>query len=274
MSCSDDFDVKSSSSTEPLPFVVGSDVRNERSDSSSTELWVDCVWCAYLSMGVVLLRGLVFWGHTWNLMPGRPSLPSRHPLLSSNPTHFHLHSLCLLCRSSDDVETDSDDEDDFMTFKCGSGPRQIIPQWAKGEELQARIWSQFSEASDAFVDPSTIFGYVNTCNLDDIFHSHGSSTRLRRERRSTGRWSVDKLTQGELDDYREAMGYSSSPCALHDAQNKKFSSTYWNTAPSYMSKVSSACYTSMERHIMHGILYSERCTYPHDIYYDHQSDRR
>jgi len=122
-----------------------------------------------------------------------------------------------------DSGTDSDDED-TTTFKCGGEIRQFIPSWAKGDELLANIDRQYNDASDAFVDPSTIFKAVPSCNLDEVFKSN-NKTRIRRERRSTGKWSLDKLTLAEMDSYREEMGYASSPVAWHAAELKKMSLT-------------------------------------------------
>lgn len=125
--------------------------------------------------------------------------------------------------SGDNSDTDSDDED-VTTFKCGGGARQLIPQWAKGYELIANIDQQFNDASEAFVDPSTIFKPVPTCNLEDVFKSK-NKTRIRRERKSTGKWSVDQLTIAEMENYREEMGYASSPVAWYAAEMKKLSAT-------------------------------------------------
>lgn len=117
-----------------------------------------------------------------------------------------------------DSDASSDDEEEISSFKCGSEPRQLIPEWAKGTELQEHIRLQFDCASETIIDPSTIFNPIAECDLAEIFKSN-SKSRIRRKRRSTGKWSLDKLTTFEMDQYRDAMGYSPSPLSSRGTES-------------------------------------------------------
>ena len=64
--------------------------------------------------------------------------------------------------SDHEGDTESDDED-----SSDDENRKPIPLWAKSENLQKQIKRQFERDSKGnFIDPNTIFAYVDTCNLD------------------------------------------------------------------------------------------------------------
>ena len=98
-----------------------------------------------------------------------------------------------------DKDTDSEDEPDAQEKR----KLKKVPEWTRG-------WREKALAQ-ATVDPESIFGIIlPLCDLAVIFneanYSKMRAERPKRLRGSSGNWKMDKLTQLEVDEYRNRCG--------------------------------------------------------------------
>ncbi len=98
-----------------------------------------------------------------------------------------------------DKDTDSEDEPDAQEKR----KLKRVPEWTRG-------WRERALAQ-ATVDPESIFGIIlPLCDLSVIFNEANyakmRADRPKRLRGSSGNWKMDKLTQVEVDEYRNRCG--------------------------------------------------------------------
>ena len=99
-----------------------------------------------------------------------------------------------------DTDSDSDDSDKL----------DKIPLWARKENLAKQIAKQMAENPD----PTTIFPFQTTCDLEAMFASmpppkakKGGRKRDLTKRGSSANWAKDKITPQEEELYKQKMGF-------------------------------------------------------------------
>lgn len=95
-----------------------------------------------------------------------------------------------------DGEYDSDDDDDDIS----TGNQKMVPDWARSKNLEKALEIQFSKNYP--IDPDTLFGEVETCNLEAIF---GKKSSKYRHRNSSGDWTKDRVTSAEKRWYKQQV---------------------------------------------------------------------
>jgi Inner centromere protein, ARK binding region len=94
-----------------------------------------------------------------------------------------------------DGEYDSDDDDEEEDLSESN--KKLIPDWARSKNLEKALEVQFSKSYP--IDPDTLFGEVETCNLEAIF---GKRSSKYRHRNSSGDWTKDRVTEEEKRWYK------------------------------------------------------------------------
>lgn len=99
--------------------------------------------------------------------------------------------------SEDDGEDSFEDDDDEMYER---NPIEIhgkmIPNWARGEQLEKQLKKQYK------IDPDEIFiDFPMECNLEEIFDTTNQKWAKRNE---SGYWAQDGITPEEIAKYKEA----------------------------------------------------------------------
>uniref|UniRef100_A0A060SZG0 ARAD1C07414p n=1 Tax=Blastobotrys adeninivorans TaxID=409370 RepID=A0A060SZG0_BLAAD len=98
-------------------------------------------------------------------------------------------------RSGDDIvlpEIMSESEDD--------DEGNVLEEWANSPELQSLLKRQQS------IDPDSIFGPIAPLKIEEVFKNSSRVSRFR-PRSSSAVWSKDKLSQQEIEQYANQMGY-------------------------------------------------------------------
>lgn len=98
-------------------------------------------------------------------------------------------------RSGDDIDlpeimSESEDDDEG----------NVLEEWANSPELQSLLKRQQS------IDPDSIFGPIAPLKIEEVFKNSSRVSRFR-PRSSSAVWSKDKLSQQEIDQYANQMGY-------------------------------------------------------------------
>ena len=130
-----------------------------------------------------------------------PVIPGRRSCLENRPPRLLLIPPPRPDDNYELSEKGTDSEGEEVAEKRRATKK--IPGWVKG-------WREKALAQ-ATVDPESIFGIsLPSCDLSIIFTERDyacmKSQRPKRSRGSSGNWRLDKLTQKEVDDYRNKCG--------------------------------------------------------------------
>lgn len=128
-----------------------------------------------------------------------PVVPGRRSCITIEPVMVQLGSK----NDEDQYEVTDKDTDSENELTPNSRAKKHIPPWCAN-------WRQKAIAQIA-VDPESIFGIsMPKCELDVIFternYQRMGLKRPKRVRGSSGNWTFDQLTQGEIDRYRAKCG--------------------------------------------------------------------